>query len=127
MVTGTDANGCSNTSSVLLTVHSLPVVSVTSVVPNDTFCSGALLTLSGGGALTYSWTGPQTIVYNTPFAATATGNYMVTGTDANLCSNTATVHVEVNPLPNVFVSTVSPNDTVCDGTLMTLSGGGALT
>jgi hypothetical protein len=120
-VTGTDVNGCVNTATQLLTVNALPTVTVTAS-PNDTVCINTMTTLSGGGASTYAWTGGITDA--TPFAATATATYTVTGTDVNGCVNTATQLLTVNALPTVTAS-VSPNDTVCINTMTTLSGGGA--
>ncbi|RXK48300.1 hypothetical protein ESB04_09680, partial [Aquirufa rosea] len=51
-VTGTDANGCSNTASATVTVHLLPTVTATQ---NQTVCAGAKVTLSGSGASSYAW------------------------------------------------------------------------
>ncbi|MBL7765945.1 MAG: PKD domain-containing protein [Chitinophagaceae bacterium] len=125
-ITGVDANACSNTATLFLTVHNLPNVSVASVTPNDTVCQGTQLTLSGGGAINYSWSGPQVITNAIPFSVNTAGVYTLTGTDANLCSNTAVQAIQVNNLPSVNVSLVTPNDTVCQGTMLTLAGSGAL-
>ena len=51
-VTGTDANGCSNTGTVDVTVNALPTVDAGADV---TICDGGSVTLSGSGAVTYSW------------------------------------------------------------------------
>jgi hypothetical protein len=121
-VTGTDANFCSDTATAMLTVNALPVVSASPA--SATVCSGDPLTLSGSGAITYSWSGPETVSDNTPFNATVSGTYTVTGTDANSCTDTATVPVTVNALPNV---TASPSTaSVCAGDSLTLSGSGAM-
>lgn len=124
-LTGTDANGCTKTSSALLTVHALPNVTIGNVTPNDTVCSGTQLTLAGAGAATYLWTGPQVITNATPFTALNSGIYTVTGSNANACTNSATQNITVHALPVVTVSTVNPNDTVCEGSLLILAGGGA--
>ncbi|MBK8329885.1 MAG: PKD domain-containing protein [Bacteroidetes bacterium] len=124
-LTGTDANGCSKTTSAVLTVHSLPNVTIGAVTPNDTVCNGTQLTLSGAGALSYVWSGPQVINNAVPFAALNSGTYTVTGSNAFSCTNTATQAITVNPLPNVTVAAVTPNDTVCEGSFITLAGGGA--
>ncbi len=58
-------------------------------------CKGASVTLTGGGADTYSWTGGVTD--GLAFIPTATATYTVTGTDANFCSNTSSVKVTVDP------------------------------
>ncbi|WP_164969679.1 hypothetical protein, partial [Aquirufa rosea] len=46
-VTGTDANGCTNTATSIVTVNTLPTVTATQ---NQTVCAGAKVTLSGSGA-----------------------------------------------------------------------------
>jgi hypothetical protein len=71
-----------------------PNPTVTATPSSITVCSGDNVTLNGGGADTYSWTGG--ITDNTPFVATTTTTYEVTGTDANGCTNTATAVVTVN-------------------------------
>ena len=94
------ASGCSSytgtSRSLAVTVNPLPTVSATT---SQTVCNGASVTLNGGGASSYSWTGG--ISNNTPFNATATTSYTVTGTDANGCTNTASSTVTVNPSTNI--------------------------
>jgi PKD repeat protein len=119
-VTGTDANGCSNTSTVGVTVNALPTVSATA--SSSSVCAGSGVTLTGNGASTYTWMpGSLTGTSVTDVPASAT-TYTVTGTDANGCSNTSTVSVGVNTLPTVAVTL--PMDTFCniDGPTA-LSGG----
>lgn len=120
-VTGLAANGCTATSTVLVTVANLPNVG-TSVSPNDTVCLNTNITLAGTGASSYVWSAPA--VNNVPFPATGSTTYTVTGTDALGCTNTATIAIEVNPLPTVFVASVVPNDTICDGSSVVLNAGG---
>ncbi|MBK9477954.1 MAG: T9SS type A sorting domain-containing protein [Bacteroidia bacterium] len=93
----TDANGCSATSSsATITVNALP--SVTASANPSPLGDGTLLTLNGGGALNYTWSGGGASITNgVPFVPTATATYTVNGTDANGCSNTATVSVNVSP------------------------------
>ena len=98
-VTGTDANDCSNTDDVTVTVNPLPVIDAGL---DYAICFGDETTLNGAGAGVggvYTWTGGVTDgVLFTPFT---TQNYTVTGTDANGCINTDVVTVTVNPLPVV--------------------------
>ena len=112
-VTGTDANTCSATASVGVTVNQLPSVTATAT-PSDTLCAGDNITLSGGGASTYAWSG--SVVNGTAFAPASSLTYTVTGTDANTCSATASVAVVVNqclgivdPVQNPYGVTVYPN------------------
>ena len=116
-VTGTDANGCSNTAQVTLTLNPIPTVSAGS---NQTVCAGTQVTLSGSGAVNYSWN--NGVINGTSFTPLTTQTYTVTGTNANGCSNTAQVTVTVNPSPNISGGN---NQSICIGSPVTLSGSGA--
>jgi IgA Peptidase M64 len=93
-VTGTVA-GCSNVSNSLsVTVNPLPVAIASNSSP---VCTGGTLSLSSGGGINYSWTGPQSFTSNQQnpvinnINIADTGNYTVIVTDANGCSkNTIT-------------------------------------
>jgi hypothetical protein len=123
VVTGTDGSGCTNTATITITVNPLPTVSSTTN-PAGTVCAGTMVTLSGTGATSYVWTGG--VSDGVPFAAMSTQTYTVTGTDGNGCTNTATTTVTVNPAPSVTAS-ASPGTSVCTGSSVTLTGGGATT
>ncbi|MFT7611555.1 MAG: gliding motility-associated-like protein [Parvicellaceae bacterium] len=118
-VTGTDGNSCTNTDNVTVTVNALPIVTA-NAAPSSTVCSGDMVTLSGSGASSYTWTGG--ISDGVPFAATITATYTVTGTDANSCVNTDAITITVNALPTI---TVTGLDTICDGDATTLTASGA--
>lgn len=108
-VTGTALNGCTNTSTANIIVHSLPDVGLT-VTSNDTvLCNGESTTLTGTGAISYIWTGG--ITNGISFSPGATSPYTVTGTDANGCTNTATVNITVNsnPVVNLGADIVQAN------------------
>jgi hypothetical protein len=94
-VSSSGTNGCvSATTPVVLNVGTAPTVTATPAT--SSVCTGANVTLVGGGATTYSWTGG--ITNNTPFvAATGTTTYTVTGTDGIGCTNTATADVIAAP------------------------------
>jgi len=116
-VTGTDVNGCTNTAQTTVTVNALPSVTATA---NQAVCAGTSVTISGSGALSYSWN--NGVQNSAAFTPNATTTYTVTGTDANGCSNTAQTTVTVNPLPAVSGGT---NQAICSGAAITLSGSGA--
>ncbi len=124
-VTGTDANGCTKTKTVVVTVNSLPTVSISP--SSATICNGTSTTLTASGATTYAWA-PSTGL-NTTTGATVVANpastitYTVTGTDANGCTNTKTLTVQVNTSPTVNVNPTS--STVCNGSSTTLTASGA--
>lgn len=115
-VTGTDANGCSASSNLTITVNPLPNVTVT---PNQSICAGQSATLNAGGAISYTWnptgsSNPSIVVI--PGSSTS---YAVTGTDANGCSSTAFTTVTVNQNPVVNLS----NAFFCVGSNATLNAG----
>jgi len=120
-VTGTDANGCSKTATVAITVNALPNVSGASTPP--AVCAGHTLTLNGSGATTYTWTGGAS--NGVAFTPASSGTYTVTGTGANGCTKASTVAVVVNALPTVNAN--SSSNSVCPGGQVTLTGAGAST
>ncbi len=122
-VTGTDANGCSNTNIKLITVNPLPTISINSIPNPPTICIGASISLTANGANTYAWSGG--ISNGISFNPVVSTTYTVTGTDVNNCSNTNSIAVTVNPLPNV--NSTPPLATLCFGQSMTLNGTGAST
>jgi len=126
-ITGTDANGCVNTATKLVTVNALPTISV-SPATAVTFCAGGSAGLSATGGIAYVWS-PASGLSATVGAAvtaspTATTTYTVTGTDGNGCSNTATKLITINPLPTLSVTPTTPI-TFCASTgssLLTATG-----
>jgi hypothetical protein len=119
-VTATDGNGCENTADITIVVNTLPTVTATSDATNDEVCEGGSVTLTGGGAVMYAWTGGITDA--TPFTATATDTYTVTGTDGNGCENTADITITVNTLPIVDLAPFA--NSVCEnGGVITLIDG----
>lgn len=124
-VTGTDANACTNTDSVSVTVNTLPTI----VSSNDTsVCAGNCLQLSVSGAVTYTWSAGATLSDSSVSKPMACPNnnttYTIIGTDANGCTNADSVAVVVNIPPTI----VSSNDTsICVGNCIQLSVSGAVT
>jgi hypothetical protein len=95
VVTGTDANGCVKKDSLVLTINALPIVDGGD---NVTLCGVGQVTLTATGASVYSWS--NGITNGVPFTAEVGSNsYLVTGIDANGCSNTDIVMVTVNNVP----------------------------
>ena len=123
IVTGT-VGACTNTSTTMVTVNSLPTVTAFSSL--TTVCSGNIVTLSGGGASTYAWT--NSVIDGVPFYPTSNLTYTVIGTDKNLCLNKATKTITVNPIPTVSTikqssntltsSSASSNQWYKDGTII---------
>lgn len=119
-VSVTDANGCTNTAQTTITINALPSVNAGT---DQTVCDGDNITLSGSGAASYSW--DNGVTNGVAFTqAIGTVTYTVTGTDGNGCSNTDQVDVTVNALPTVDAGA---DQTVCEGTSVTVTGAGAVT
>ncbi len=106
-LTVTDGNGCDGTTNVNVIENALPVVSITG--PTD-FCDGNSVQIQTvQPATSYVWSDGTT---NAQFTVTQTGNYSVTVTDNNGCSNNSsyTVTEHLNP-----IVTITGIDTVCSG------------
>jgi Secretion system C-terminal sorting domain len=86
---------------------------VTAVATADTVCLGDPVTLTGGGAVTYSWS--NNVTNGVAFNPTTTQTYTVTGTDSAGCSSIATIEVVVKTcvgLEDIFgdeILSVYPN------------------
>ncbi len=121
-VTGTDMNGCSNSSAITVTVNALPSVSVSA--GSSVICSGNHVSLTASGANSYTWTnGPNTSTYNVSPMSDMT--YTVTGTGINNCQASGVITVSVNVTPTVSISSTSV--TLCAGQSSTLTANGAST
>ncbi len=109
-VTGTSAAGCSSTATASVNVINL-IVSA-NATPASSVCIGNQVTLNGGGANTYTWTGGITDnVAFTPGLGTIT--YTVTGTDGNGCTNTSSIDITANPLPTAPSGLASVPSSLC--------------
>jgi hypothetical protein len=127
-VIATDANGCANTAAITFSVNPLPTLTVTATT---SVCSGISNTLTASGGISYAWapstglsatTGSSVAVTRT-VSTTSPFTYSVIGTDANGCSNGATLTYTVNPLPTITASAVTP--AVCSGLPNTLTASGS--
>lgn len=109
-VTGTDINGCVNTDQITVTIVPMP----TAVVSADVTEGFPDLTVNfentSFNATTYHWNfgnGAQVNSNNTSgqqYVYTSPGEYWVVLTAANgSCTDTDTVHITVNPLPDPIV------------------------
>lgn len=105
-----DNIGCSDSDSVEVTVNPLTVVDAG---PDRTLCQGQLVQFSASGAITYQWT-PSTglsnpNVFNPVASPIVPTTYTVEGTDANGCSATDDVFVDV------FVVEATGDSEICRG------------
>ncbi len=122
-VTGTAANGCSNSDTVRVTILPLPVLVIS---PPATICIGANVPLLVSGAATYIWSPATGLSCTTCANPTATPSltttYSVTGTGANGCISKTSVTITVNPLPTITVAPAA----ICSGISATLFPAGAI-
>ncbi|GAG07073.1 unnamed protein product, partial [marine sediment metagenome] len=114
-VTITDGNGCTDRDSVNVTINTNPVVDLGA---DQEGCDGDIITLDAGvGFTTYQWSDSST---NQTLDVTATGNYSVTITDGNGCTDRDSVNVTINANP---VVDLGPDISACDGDIVTLDAG----
>ncbi|MBI2257630.1 MAG: lamin tail domain-containing protein [Flavobacteriia bacterium] len=121
VATATDANNCVNKDSLFVTVKSLPNVNAGS---DFNVCGSSEITLSGNGALTYTW--DNGVLDGVPFTITNTSTFMVTGLGVNGCTNYDEITVTVNSIPSINAG----NDvSICLGesTSLSASGTGTIT
>ncbi len=104
----TDCAGNPQTADVVVTVNALPTVTANST--NTVICSGDQITLTGGGATSYTW--DNGAVDGVPFIPAATTTYTVTGTNANGCSNTDQILITVNSCSVPPVANLSASSTM---------------
>lgn len=112
ILTVTDANGCTDVDSIIVTVNALPTADAGMDVD---ICIGDSTQLMANGGITCAWM-PTTDLDDpnscTPWASpSTTTTYTVTVTDANSCVDTDDVTVTVNPLPAI---TISNDTTICE-------------
>ncbi|MFM7006859.1 MAG: gliding motility-associated C-terminal domain-containing protein [Flavobacteriales bacterium] len=128
-VTVTGANGCLNTSSIIITENTtVPVVNISSSNGSLINCFIPSLTLNASGGGTYEWEESGNIIGTTQSISVNTqGNYNVTVTGTNGCINMASFLVTQNTtLPTASISSsVASNQLTCSTTSITLSANGS--
>ena len=114
-VTVTDNNGCSGSTSITIVVNPNPNPAISGAT---SICQGSSTILdAGSGYSGYNWsTGGQSQTIN----VTTAGTYIVTVTDGNGCSGSASVNVTLHPNPSPTITGVT---TICPGTTTILDAG----
>lgn len=124
-VTVTDANGCTDTDDLTITVLPVPTADAG---PDVAVCNGQTAQLSGTGGITYSWmpaTGLSSSTIPDPAVTiTSTTTYTLTVTDINGCTDDDDVIVGVLPSPS---ASAGPDHTYCAGDSAQLLGTGGIT
>jgi len=118
VVTGDNSFGCTAQAQQPIIVQASPTINV--VTNKPLVCSGGGSTLIAVGANIYAWSfGAQTNSVSVNPAGTTV--YTVIGSYTTGCASTKTVMV------SVFMPTlnIGPNDTICPGTVLTLTASGA--
>lgn len=119
----TDANGCALSRT--LSVNQ-PTAVVTATASSYTVCNGSTVTVTAGGATTYTWS--NSVANGTAFTPTGTATYTVAGTNTvSGCVTSATLGIFVNANPTITAVSNSGSMTACSGSATTLSGAGAVT
>jgi len=119
-VLGVNQFSCEADTVVSIVLHPLPKLGLT-ILPSDSVCFGTSITMSATGAQQYQWNAG--IVNGVLFTPSVSSNYTVSGTSQNGCVKDTSVLVVVHLLPDIGFS-VTPSQTVCEGTSVTLSGTG---
>jgi hypothetical protein len=109
-VTGTDANGCKNTTSIIILVNQTPTIAVVS--PSSAVCVGSQATLGlpgAPGSATWTSSDPSSIVFTGStyivIQPTVTTTYSVVYSGGGPCPSYGTTTVSVNALPNISLTT----------------------
>ncbi len=120
-VTGNNS-GCISTGTLAVTITTSPTLSLTAASPS--ICSGQSTTLTGVGAISYTWSPNAGGVTTNTAIVTPTTNttYTVTGNTAG-CVSTGTIAVNVTALPSLTLAVFS--STICSGQTTTLTATGA--
>ncbi len=119
-VTITDANNCSGSNNIAVTVYPLP----TPNAGNDvTICLGNTTNLNASGGVSYNWSNSSTS-NPTPVSPTVTTTYTVIVTDVHSCSATDDVTVNIYPITSTF-TVVTP---ICmdNSTIVSYTGNGTM-
>lgn len=110
----TSVNGCMATKFATLNVMPTPTVTIFST---NTVCINGIISLSASGGVTYQWTGPNGFIsssQNPTISANTmafSGNYYLSVTDVNGCTNTGSTSVLVQSVP--LLNIVSSFNTGC--------------
>lgn len=120
-VSVTNAAGCSNTSTRIVTVNTAPLTPI--ITGANTICGTNIALDAGAGYATYAWSGTGTIVgaANTQTVTVSTvGTYTCIVTNAAGCSNSASKTITIGSVtPPTITATIQ-----CNGTYILDAGSG---
>lgn len=123
---------CSNIIKDTIIIHATPTVSISQLPAPAPYCEGESFTLcvsSDGTLPTYTWTGPDNLSSSGICVSIAgasskhAGNYNVTVTDIYNCRNSASIPVDIDPVPT---AAISGDLSICEGSATTLTAAGGV-
>ena len=117
-VTGTNTCTASDTVSVIVNPLPTPMITLTSIQ----ICGGYPDTLIASGGISYVWSNAAT-TDTAIVSPTTTTQYIVTVTDANSCSDTASKTILVIPSPTPAINPLTHQICLGNSTTLTASGG----
>ncbi|MEY4288988.1 MAG: hypothetical protein RLZZ30_1076 [Bacteroidota bacterium] len=128
-VTLTGTNGCSATTSQVITQNiTAPTASIANPATTILTCTTSSIDLLASGGGSYSWSNGSGVIGTSALLNTSTpGTYVVTVTGANGCTATATQTITQNiTVPNAVIATPITTILTCTTTsiALTASGGG---
>ncbi len=101
---------CSSFGTTSVTVNPLPII--TAQATKTIVCKNSpSTTLTAGGALTYVWSNSSTL-QSIVVAPAVTTVYTLTGTNANNCSNSATIQIKVDPCIGIHEKSLQGNQSI---------------
>lgn len=114
-----------------ISVNPNPELSLSSSSQDTSVCAGNSVTLTGNGASSLTWSGPNGFsavgspIDLTDLAVSDNGWYILTGVDANGCSSQDSLQLEITSLPDANAAAdgnLAPS--FCEGTVGELFGSG---
>lgn len=121
-VVGSTGSNCSDSEVITILVEPAPTVAATAT--NATICVGESTTISASGADSYTWDNGLNAGGSHSVSPTTTTVYNVVGeTTAAGCTNSASVVVNVEDVPDITAS--ASNSDLCEGQSTNLSANGA--
>ena len=115
-VTVTNANGCTQTTSINVVQNALPIASITGA---NAFCTNSSTTLTATGGTIYAWSNSVATANNT---ITTPNTYIVTVTNAQGCTAVTNTAVTQNALPNTTIANTN-NGNLCSNATHILTAG----
>ena len=125
-IDATSVDGCTNSTSLTITVNNTVVVTASATTP--TICPASTTSLNANGATSYTWSPSASL--SSPNGATVTSSTPITETytvigATGTCTNSAQVVVTVTTNP--VVSVVASPSVICSGSTSSLTASGAST